>query len=117
MKNTFGSSVCVTLFGESHGARIGAVLDGIAPGIPVDEDLIRHQLMLRRPSGRTAEGQLGGNESFIHRKPGSEAVDDRADFRAVAFTEQGDGNGSAEGVFHTNLCHVIHNSQFIIHNS
>lgn len=52
MKNTFGSSVCVTLFGESHGARIGAVLDGIAPGIPVDEDLIRHQLMLRRPSGR-----------------------------------------------------------------
>jgi chorismate synthase len=52
MKNTFGSSVCVTLFGESHGARIGAVLDGIAPGIPVDEDLIRHQLMLRRPAGR-----------------------------------------------------------------
>ncbi len=52
MKNTFGSSVCVTLFGESHGARIGAVLDGIAPGIPVDEDLIRRQLMLRRPAGR-----------------------------------------------------------------
>ena len=52
MKNTFGSSVCVTLFGESHGAKIGAVLDGIAPGIPVDEDLIRHQLTLRRPAGR-----------------------------------------------------------------
>ena len=52
MKNTFGSSVCVTLFGESHGAKIGAVLDGMAPGIPVDEDLIRHQLSLRRPSGR-----------------------------------------------------------------
>jgi hypothetical protein len=31
MKNTFGSSVCVTLFGESHGAKIGAVLDGLAP--------------------------------------------------------------------------------------
>ena len=53
MKNTFGSSVCVTLFGESHGAKIGAVLDGMAPGIPVDEDLIRHQLDLRRPAGRT----------------------------------------------------------------
>lgn len=52
MKNTFGSSVCVTLFGESHGAKIGAVLDGLAPGIPVDEDLIRHQLTLRRPAGR-----------------------------------------------------------------
>ncbi|MBR7098737.1 MAG: chorismate synthase, partial [Clostridia bacterium] len=35
MKNTFGSSVSVTLFGESHGAEIGAVLDGLAPGIPV----------------------------------------------------------------------------------
>ena len=52
MKNTFGSSVCVTLFGESNGAKIGAVLDGMAPGIPVDEDLIRHQLTLRRPAGR-----------------------------------------------------------------
>ena len=31
MKNTFGTSVCVTLFGESHGAKIGAVLDGLAP--------------------------------------------------------------------------------------
>ena len=52
MKNTFGSSVCVTLFGESHGAKIGAVLDGLAPGIPVDTDLIRHQLTRRRPAGR-----------------------------------------------------------------
>ena len=52
MKNTFGSIVCVTLFGENHGASIGAVLDGMAPGIPVDEELIRHQLSLRRPAGR-----------------------------------------------------------------
>ena len=28
MKNTLGSSVCVTLFGESHGKCVGAVLDG-----------------------------------------------------------------------------------------
>ena len=27
-KNTFGGSIAVTLFGESHGAEIGAVLDG-----------------------------------------------------------------------------------------
>ena len=51
MKNTFGSSVAVTLFGESHGEAIGAVLDGLAPGIRIDEDFIRHQLTLRRPSG------------------------------------------------------------------
>lgn len=50
MKNTFGQSVSVTLFGESHGEEIGAVLDGLAAGIPVDEDFIRHQLSLRRPA-------------------------------------------------------------------
>ena len=52
MKNTFGSSVSVTLFGESHGAEIGAVIDGLAPGIPVDESFISGQLTLRRPAGK-----------------------------------------------------------------
>ena len=52
MKNTFGTSLTVTLFGESHGAEIGAVIDGLAPGIPVDEDWIASQLTLRRPAGR-----------------------------------------------------------------
>ena len=51
MKNTFGSSVSVTLFGESHGEAIGAVLDGLAAGIPVDEDIISQKLALRRPQG------------------------------------------------------------------
>ncbi len=51
MKNTFGQSVCVTLFGESHGPAIGAVIDGLAPGIPVDTDNIRRMLSLRQPGG------------------------------------------------------------------
>lgn len=51
MKNTFGNSVALTLFGESHGPEIGAVLDGLAPGIAVDEAFIAHQLNLRRPAG------------------------------------------------------------------
>ena len=51
MKNTFGSSVSVTLFGESHGTAVGAVLDGMAPGVPVDEAFIARQLELRRPYG------------------------------------------------------------------
>ena len=52
MKNTFGQSVAVTVFGESHGPELGAILDGMAPGIPVDEAFIAHQLDLRRPSGK-----------------------------------------------------------------
>ena len=51
MKNTFGSSVSVTVFGESHGEAIGAVLDGMAPGIAVDEAFIAHQMKLRQSVG------------------------------------------------------------------
>ena len=53
MKNTFGQSVSVTLFGESHGTAVGAVLDGLAPGIEVDEKFIEDQLTKRRPAGKT----------------------------------------------------------------
>jgi len=40
MKNTFGNNVTVTLFGESHGDMIGAVLDGIPAGIKIDINYI-----------------------------------------------------------------------------
>ena len=50
MKNTFGQSVSVTLFGESHGTAIGAVIDGLAPGIKIDENYINERLAHRRPS-------------------------------------------------------------------
>ena len=52
MKNTFGNSVAVTLFGESHGECIGAVIDGLAPGIEIDREGIAHMLTLRRPDGK-----------------------------------------------------------------
>ncbi len=52
MKNTFGTSVAFTLYGESHGAEIGIVIDGLAPGIEVDEEFIASQLTLRRPAGK-----------------------------------------------------------------
>ncbi len=52
MKNTFGNSVAVTLFGESHGEYIGAVIDGLAPGIAIDHSYIAHMLTLRRPDGK-----------------------------------------------------------------
>ncbi len=51
MKNTFGNSLSVTLFGESHGEEIGVVLDGLAPGIIIDYDYIDNRLSRRRPSG------------------------------------------------------------------
>lgn len=48
MKNTFGNNLTVTLFGESHGVAIGAVVDGIAPGIVVDTENIKNMLSLRK---------------------------------------------------------------------
>ena len=58
MKNTFGNSVSVTIFGESHGPEIGVVLDGLAPGIPVDEDYIAGKLLLRRPAGKISTARV-----------------------------------------------------------
>ena len=52
MKNTLGNNVSVTLFGESHGAAIGAIVDGLPAGVKVNADFISHQLDLRRPYGK-----------------------------------------------------------------
>lgn len=48
MKNTFGNALKVTLFGESHGETIGAVIDGLTPGIEIDYAFIDSQLNRRR---------------------------------------------------------------------
>ena len=58
MKNTFGQSLQITLFGESHGPYIGAVLDGLAPGIMIDREFIDHQMALRRPDGKLSTARV-----------------------------------------------------------
>ena len=65
MKNTFGNSVCLTLFGESHGEYIGAVLDGLAPGIKIDRDYINARLAERRPSGKISTARVENDEFII----------------------------------------------------
>ncbi len=58
MKNTFGNYISVTLFGESHGEAVGAVLDGLAPGIKIDTDNIEKKLAERRPSGKISTARV-----------------------------------------------------------
>lgn len=48
MKNVFGNSLTVTLFGESHGEAIGCVIDGLAPGIEIDGEFIASQMERRK---------------------------------------------------------------------
>jgi chorismate synthase len=47
--NTFGTLFRLTTFGESHGAAIGGVVDGMPPGIDIDMALIQQELNRRRP--------------------------------------------------------------------
>ncbi len=52
MKNSFGNSLTVTIFGESHGDSIGSVIDGLSPGIEINYDYIKNELDKRRPYGK-----------------------------------------------------------------
>jgi chorismate synthase len=47
--NSFGNAYSFITFGESHGAFIGVVIDGIKPNIPIDADTIQHDLNRRKP--------------------------------------------------------------------
>lgn len=48
-KNTFGNLFQVTVFGESHGPCIGAIIDGCPAGIKFDPALLHRELGRRRP--------------------------------------------------------------------
>lgn len=51
MKNTFGNAITVTIFGESHGEAVGAVIDGLAPGIEISDEYIADKMMKRAARG------------------------------------------------------------------
>lgn len=47
--NSFGNRFCISSFGESHGAGLGVLIDGLPAGIQFDEALLRKDLERRRP--------------------------------------------------------------------
>ena len=47
--NTFGHTFRITTFGESHGAAVGGVIDGMPAGVAVDMDFIQAELDRRKP--------------------------------------------------------------------
>ena len=55
MANIFGDKWTFTSFGESHGAAVGGVLDGVPAGLHIDFDIIREELE-RRAGRKRIEG-------------------------------------------------------------
>lgn len=47
--NSFGHLFRVTTWGESHGPALGATVDGVPPGVPVDAAMLQHWLDRRKP--------------------------------------------------------------------
>lgn len=55
--NSFGKSLVLTTYGESHGDQIGGILDGVPAGIALDIVAVQHALDRRRPGQSTLTTQ------------------------------------------------------------
>ena len=60
--NVFGDKWTFTSFGESHGAAIGGVLDGVPAGLHIDFDMIREELERRAGKGLVGASQRAVRE-------------------------------------------------------
>ncbi|HET9327867.1 MAG TPA: chorismate synthase [Candidatus Eisenbacteria bacterium] len=67
MSSSFGRLFVVTTFGESHGAGVGVVVDGMPPGIAIEEGAIQRELDRRRPgqSALTTQRQEGDRAEIL----------------------------------------------------
>ena len=85
--NTYGERVKVTIFGESHGAGIGVVIDGFPSGVMYDEAFVLREMERRAP---------GRNKQSTARKEA-----DRPEIQSGIY------NGKTTG---TPICAVIRNT-------
>ena len=60
--NSFGKKWTFTSFGESHGAAIGGVLDGVPAGLRLDLSIIRDELERRAGKGMAGTSARAKNE-------------------------------------------------------
>lgn len=51
---TLGERIQLTLFGESHGAGVGALITGMIPGVAIDEEAIAREMARRSPGNKFA---------------------------------------------------------------
>lgn len=63
--NSFGRKLKLTIFGESHGSSIGAVIDGLPSGIKLDFDFIKSEMLRRAPGKNKISTQRKETDDFI----------------------------------------------------
>ena len=63
--NTFGNKFRVSIFGESHGPRIGVTLDGVLPGIPLSEADFTKDLARRKAGAPGTTPRIEADEPEI----------------------------------------------------
>ena len=63
--NVFGDKWTFTSFGESHGAAIGGVLDGVPAGLQIDLDKIREELERRAGKKPNPDPSLKGSPRAV----------------------------------------------------
>ena len=56
--NYFGKQIKTTIFGESHGPCIGALIDSPPCGVKINIDLIKERLAKRRPNPSTSTNRV-----------------------------------------------------------
>ena len=54
MGSLFGKNLKISLFGESHGAKIGAVCDNFPSGVKLDLNAVKFEMDRRKPGGEFA---------------------------------------------------------------
>ncbi len=63
--NTFGNKFRLSIFGESHGERIGVVLDGVKPGLPLQEADFQADLSRRKAGAPGTTPRIEADEPEI----------------------------------------------------
>ena len=63
--NAFGNIFRVSIFGESHGEEIGVVVDGLAPGIPLNEQDFAADIARRRSGAKGTTPRVEADEPQI----------------------------------------------------